>query len=83
MSQNIMRGGVEDVTAQLKSDFEASRNGFAANMGKLKGEFEASKTKFNADLEAISPRKRKVPAKPISSGNWILARKVWGWLNSI
>jgi hypothetical protein len=83
MSPNFMAGGVEDIAAKLKADFEASRKGFAANMVKLKGDFDASKTKFNADLDAISPRKPKAPEKPKSSGKWILAREVWGWLNRV
>ena len=80
MPQHFTTSNFDEIAAKLKSDFEASSRKFDESMGKLKGNFEATNKKFNADLEALSPRKTKVRANTNSSGKWILARKVWGWL---
>jgi hypothetical protein len=89
MPQQFTSGGLEDIAAKLKNDFEAGRDEFSENMIKLKGHFEASKAKFDAELDAISPRRpnaptmpnSSAPAMPSSSSKWILARKAWAWLH--
>jgi len=81
MSKHIITRSIADTIAKLNASFGANERRFAESQAKFQANVEARNAKFDADLDALVPLKPVAPPKQVSSGKWVIPRKLRRWMN--